>query len=87
MRLIDADELIELIKSHDDITLDRFSELAVCRVIREQPTAYDVEKVVTELEEELNNAKNYWDDSFYYTGKAIAYEDAIEIARKGGIDG
>lgn len=44
--LISRSALIELLKSHDDITLDRFSELAVIRLIKEQPTAYDVEKLV-----------------------------------------
>ena len=41
------------------------------------------EKVLIErLEEEMNDAKNLWDEDDYYTGKANAYESAIEIVNQ-----
>ena len=56
--------------------------------IKEQPTAYDVEKVVAELE----SAENYYyDDTLdaeynLVMFKSIRQDVAIDIVRKGGID-
>lgn len=98
--LISRSALIELIQSHDDITLDRFSELSVIRVIKEQPTAYDVEGVVAELEHQKEQCekdmKYYeeksWKDHISHTNYDLFYaqsdcwEDAIDIVRKGGME-
>lgn len=46
-----------------------------------------IDRIVEELEEQMNDAKNLWDDDEYYTGKANAYEHSIEIVKAGGIDG
>ena len=77
MRLIDADALIEDLKGSlfysDSIPF-----------VEEAPTAYDVEKVVEELEEQWNNA-NCVDDDWYYIGVASGLADAIDIVRKGGV--
>ena len=91
-RLIDADELIEKMgrvkfqtnlseELHRNRPFLDYADVLGC--IYNQPTAYDVEKVEAELEELQNDVKNYWDDD-YYKGKALAYEDAIEIVRRGG---
>ena len=62
MRLIDADALIEAIwKKHKkteeeyDLCVDELKEVycGVVATIEEQPTAYDIEKVVEQLEEEI----------------------------------
>ena len=57
--------------------------IMLIKAFADSKPAYDVEKVVAELEELQNDVKNYWDDD-YYKGKALAYEDAIEIVRRGG---
>jgi hypothetical protein len=55
-------------------------------IVDAQPTAFDLDKVVQELEEELNEAKCLWDDDEFYTGKAWAYQYAIDRVKAGGID-
>lgn len=92
MRLIDADALIEDLKKWKG--LDKTIE-AVLETINKQPTAYDLEAVVAELEENalehdiygrkysadrnVNSALNEFD-------KRNAYYKAIEIVRKGGVE-
>ena len=77
-RLIDADALIEEAK---ELHVDDF--MLVLGMVNKQPTAYDVEKVVEELEE---NQKIV----FHFDGRkpiqSIDYEKAIEIVRKGGVE-
>lgn len=79
--LISRSDLIELIKSHDDITLDRFSELAVIRLIKEQPTAYNPDKVVEELGEKKEIVKEY--EKYHYS---VRLDDAIDIVKRGGVE-
>jgi hypothetical protein len=78
MRLIDADELKEWITGHCDIELDEATEVEILRVIDDQPTAFDVGKVVEQLEKEFKK---------YYGGnwdKAPYLVKAIEIVKGGG---
>jgi Lar family restriction alleviation protein len=51
-------------------------------------TRKPMERIVEQLEEEIDCAKNQWDDSEYYTGQAHAFEIAKEIVEieKGGVD-
>lgn len=51
MRLIDADELKDWITGHCDIELDEATEGEILRVIDDQFTAFDVDKVVEQLKE------------------------------------
>lgn len=53
--------------------------------IEQWNTRKPMERIVEQLEESMNEAKNLWDDDEYYTGQANAYEYAIEIV-KGGAD-
>lgn len=53
------------------------------KMINEQPTAYDVEKVVAELE----TKKGTYFDGLVCEGTMIRINEAIDIVRKGGIDG
>ena len=78
-RLIDADKL----ESAD------FSEcidsMEIMAVIDAQPTAYDPDKVV----EQLENERKFWEnayDSNLGKEKARSYEHAIEIVKGGGAD-
>lgn len=64
---------------------------SVLRIIDEQPTAYDVGKVVAELEERKNeyelHSENAPDDisNVYRKGVMRGYEYSKDIVRKGGV--
>lgn len=89
MRLIDADLLLPQIGNRydekKDIVPDNLAEgfMQMDKFIREQPIAYDVDKVVTELQ----------DKSFERYGNqgmggelVISLDDAVEIVKRGGTD-
>lgn len=90
MRLIDADELKKELYQQwfmDILLTQRNSEdmfYALAQKIDEQPTAYDIDKVVERLKIDSSvklygsgNSDNY----------LIPVKRAIEIVRAGGIDG
>lgn len=85
MRLIDADEFCRYTDEHcQDGFADLWKEL-----IRRQPTAFDKEKVI----EELNNLKDDLIDCNDLCGECVeiecdqcALEKAIELVEKGGIE-
>nr|DAE66883.1 MAG TPA: hypothetical protein [Bacteriophage sp.] len=95
MGLIDADALKEYCmrasKSDDDFR--RVSLATLASVIDAQPTAYDPDKVVEQLEKlkSLVPVNRVLDDIVNdkpkELGMLIAYEKAIEIVKGGGIDG
>ena len=83
MRLIDADKLIEELKIK---TVSKDAHIisianAVVNLVNNQPTAFDTEKVVEQLEG-LSNAEA----DYYYarSNDVIDREDAIDIVKKGG---
>ncbi len=86
MRLIDADKLIEVL--HESLEGDcdlreDYEFMGIDEFIKNQPTAYDVDKVVEQLGKKQNN-KGFGgtiQEIFYDSG----LEDAIEIV-KGGKD-
>ena len=104
MKLIDADLLTQKVKgwlntdsNSDSIMIDANESVAcVLREIEEQPTAYDVDKVV----EQLNELKGYdvcaniSCETCSYTGQCwegergqkVAIDRAVEIAKGGGIE-
>ena len=85
MRLIDADVLIESMKkteSEHENAMTCPSWWSAFNVISEQPTAYDIDKVVDELETDSSvklygsgNSDNY----------LIPVKSAIEIVKQGGV--
>lgn len=97
-RLIDAEELInerpenlnpnmnDEIKSAynkgwNDCNSEWFS------LIKEQPTAYDVNKVIEQLESEASHCASFFDGYYtddYERGKFEAYNEAVEIVKRGG---
>lgn len=93
MRLIDADELeghIKILGIWDEVeNKDVFTndiKDAILKLIDAQPTAYDPDKVV----EQLENERKFWEnayDSNLGKEKARSYEHAIEIVKGCGIDG
>ena len=92
MRLIDADKLIEVLKEYaENIKNIRddgkcfLTEENVLGIIKEQPTAFDVDKVISNIwdKSELIHIKhNCYDEVEDY----IRVTDATEIVREGGID-
>lgn len=78
MRLIDADKLKETLLKFNYTTAHN----QIFRYIDEQPTAFDTEKVVAQLEG-LSNAEA----DYYYASSndVIDREDAIDIVKKGGV--
>jgi hypothetical protein len=84
MRLIDADALKKDLKS---VTLSNGTLVntnAVLYLLEEYPTAYDVDKVV----EQLENERKFWENAYNRNlgkEKARSYEHAIEIVKGGGV--
>lgn len=87
-RLIDADKLKEAINSSLNTGRETFSPEIICEAVDEQPTAFDVDKVVEQLETKKTKAtelkKKYIPE--YFKGKADAFEFAIEIVKGGGVE-
>ena len=80
MRLIDADNFRRF--AHEQLEGNKtYSIDEILEMIDEQPTAYDVEKVVAELEDDLPFIEA--DDG---GGTFIHKASAIEIVRKGGVE-
>ena len=92
-RLIDADKLIEELKSaqlciaglreHKSFlgqTMTRYEKFII-KTIEEQPTAFDVDKVVEQLEKQVYEI----DDSLSLSARdVIDEEDVFEIVKAGG---
>ena len=92
MRLIDADALIEAMKK----TESEYENAMTCpswwsafNVISEQSTAYDIDKVVEELQENASRyTKKYttpYGNNGYKDTKAISVRKAIKIVKQGGV--
>lgn len=114
-RLIDADKLKKVLSEMEDeykATLnencndDPFSDgvlsalFTIFSIINNQPTAFDVDKVIEQLDElkdkaqlrrdELSTLKvitsEFIDKKGYERGRVYAFDDAIEVVKDGGID-
>lgn len=87
MRLINADRFLEYMEERCDSTkqLDLIILAIVSEALSEQPTAYDIDKVVEELESFAKLAEDRWTNG---TSKH-AYQEhkcwvkAIEIVKQG----
>ena len=87
-RLIDADKLIEEIKQEIDMRY-MYSPKGFINVINNQPTAFDVEKVVEQLEKSHFHTDATFDDDGYCNDdseEVVNLNEAIEIVRSGGLD-
>ena len=104
MRLIDADKVLEnleKVKKESASLVDIAYIIGFQCVIDEQPTAYDPDKVVTQLEELRKEEQDRPDDcdedgcgdgeQIYDDGRSQgryeAFGKAIEIVKGGGVDG
>ena len=85
MRLIDADAFIEYVNRMYDLCSDELRMM-----IYEQPTAYDISKVVAELETLKIDKCNYFGVlnvvAEKYDRANEMLDDAIDIVRKGGVE-
>lgn len=85
MRLIDADKIIDSLGNSD-------MDFAIGAVIDEQPTVFDVDKVVERLEEEKKRAfklclgTNDSTQRLKYIEKEQTIALAIEIVKDGGVE-
>ena len=88
--LISRKAVIEVVDKHtrEDGTLD--DDISV--ILEEVETALDKEKVIEELNEKADYARNRWLNSTkelqtkYWEGKENGIREAIEIVEKGGIE-
>ena len=99
MRLIEADKLIEKLRdfkeweNDDGIPIHTMSETQrIDRCInfaQTEPTAFDADKVVSELEKNASRyTKKYvtpYGNNGYRDTKAISIHKAIEIVKQGGV--
>ena len=96
MRLIDADKLMEdiikICKCQPYLEGMQSEIVYIQDVIDEQPTAFDVDEVVEQLEEKskMNLKKGLIevlpDEARPYLKAVESFDKAIEIVRRGGID-
>ena len=89
MRLIDADALKKDLKS---VTLSNGTLVntnAVLYLLEEYPTAYDVDKVVEQLEDRKSLMMETLkiSEADIDRGRIYGMDNAIEIVKGGGVDG
>ena len=89
MRLIDADALKKDLKS---VTLSNGTLVntnAVLYLLEEYPTAYDVDKIVEQLEDRKSLMMETLkiSEADIDRGRIYGMEKAIEIVKGGGVDG
>lgn len=84
MRLIDADKLIDYFYYGEDDKpiIDGISDRKIINIIKNQPTAFDTEKVVEQLKEKIEIT---WKHD-YRAGRKDAFNEAIDIVKKGGVE-
>lgn len=89
MRLIDADKFNEFISNHMDFLMpnntEKVTQEEIHKFIHNQPTAYDIDKVMEELEKLQKEMFSYAfkrNDDFY-NGQASGLDKAIEIVKNG----
>ena len=94
MRLIDADAFLERFEAMCETKTDSVIAMVLRGALVDEPTAYDVDKVVEQLEElgqkmsESKSIQKYGKSSpanhRYY--KAVSVKRAIEIVKGGGVN-
>lgn len=86
MRLIDADTLIKdlsYLYTKNRIPVDMRAKETLSTIM-EQPTAYDVDKVVEELEGAMWLTTNDDGETNKLSIQVVSFDDAIEIVKAGG---
>lgn len=75
-RLIDADKIIDSLGNSD-------MDFAIGAVIDEQPTVFDVDKVVEQLEMLIEDKTSESGDDWY---TAECLNEAVDIVKGGGVE-
>ena len=83
MRLIDADKLKEAINSSLNTGRETFSREIIYEAVDEQPTAFDLDKVVEQLKTKKTRTAALQKASEYFEGETDAFEVAIKIVKDG----
>lgn len=83
MRLIDADELIKYIKIWEIGTSISSDQKEFINCVNEQPTVFDVDKVVEQLKTKKTRTAALQKASEYFEGETDAFEVAIKIVKDG----
>lgn len=83
MRLIDADELIKYIKIWEIGTSISSDQKEFIDCVNEQPTVFDVDKVVEQLKTKKTRTAALQKASEYFEGETDAFEVAIKIVKDG----
>lgn len=83
MRLIDADKLKEAINSSLNTGRETFSPEIIYEAVDEQPTAFDLDKVVEQLKTKKTITAALQKASEYFEGETDAFEVAIKIVKDG----
>lgn len=87
MGLIDVDAFIKRFHNgNSDTKAQKWMNSTVRRMIREQPVAYDVDKVVEQLEDYGNEEMCYYKNTPYEKCIEECINKAIEIVKGGGVD-
>lgn len=92
MRLIDADKLKEVIEKEKDDNdyMCRLCMESTKEIIDEQPTVFEVDKVVEQLEKLADEANDKILEAgglqLYYDGYEDAMRTAVEIVKGGGVE-
>ena len=82
---------IEAAKGESKSIMEQFFFDGVMAIIDTQETAFDKEKVIEKIKNQLELSETYDyesdnpTDSAYYKGRALGHEIDIEIVEKGGI--
>ena len=93
-----TDELISkksLLKEIDEVIAQyNWKEYVILDILHcardmvfDQPTAYNIDKVIEQLESEASHCASFFDGYYtgdYERGKFEAYNEAIEIVKRGG---
>lgn len=82
-RLIDADELIEYIKIWEIGTSISSDQKEFIDCISRQPTAFDTDEVVQQLEKLIEDKTSESGDDWY---TAECLNEAVEIVKGGGVE-
>lgn len=96
-RLIDSDKLIDKLKEYTRTNNVEFNGAcrSIIEVVKEQPTAFDVDKIEKELrslKQYDNKYDSYYDNSMYmmtdFQNETVnrTIDKVLEIFRRGGID-
>lgn len=97
-KLIDADDVISLLANHHFDDSKENTDLLIhnlCKEVKSVPTAYDVDKVVEQLEKRIQThercieyeKKNGTITEEFQQRKAVeVLKEAIEIVKGGGVD-